>query len=260
VKVSRGPCGLHCIKINHIGVTIGEQVIIEDVNLHIHCGKLTFIIGKNGAGKSTLVKAILNEIPHTGNIEFREDENGKEKHLKIGYVPQSINIDRNTPTSVYDLVAGFYSKRPVFLWKTKKSYEDVKNQLRVFGAEELVDKQVGKLSGGEVQRVLLSMAVLNTPNLLILDEPVSGIDKNGMDLFYKNVEDLKENYDLAVILVSHDLEYVARYADEVVLLDKKILKRGTVQEVFNSTEFKSVFGNVEYNLDEIIRKNKEEVR
>ena len=90
------------------------------------------------------------------------------------------------------------------------------------------------------------MATLPIPNLLLLDEPVSGIDKNGMDLFFKNIVELKENYDLAAILVSHDLEYVAKYADHVVLLDGKIVKEGTPKEVFGSKEFKKVFGNISY--------------
>ncbi|HIT89836.1 MAG TPA: metal ABC transporter ATP-binding protein [Candidatus Merdenecus merdavium] len=257
MKNNKGACGLHCIKINHIGVTIGEQVIVDDVNVHIHCGKLSFIIGKNGAGKSTLLKAILDEIPHTGTIEFRAHEDGKIEHINIGYVPQHINIDRHTPTSVYDLIAGYHTKRPVFLRKTKKIYEDMKDQLRMFGAEDLIDKQVGKLSGGEIQRVLLSMAIMDDPNLLILDEPVSGIDKKGMDLFYKNVEELITEYDLAILLVSHDLEYVAKYADEVILLDKKILKRGTAKEVFQSKEFASVFGSLNYDIDKLRKKEGE---
>lgn len=237
------PCGLHCIKVNHINVKVGEQVLVEDVNLHIHCGKLTFIVGKNGAGKSTLLKAILGDIPHTGTVEFREDEQGEVLKLKIGYVPQSMNIDRSTPMSVYDLMTGFYSKRPAFLRKSTKLYDKMKEQLKVFHAESLIDKQIGKLSGGELQRVLLSMAIMDDPNLLVLDEPVSGVDQAGMEVFYHQVESLVKNYDMAVIMVSHDLEYVAKYADEVVLLDKKVVKRGSAKEVFQSKEFESLFGN-----------------
>ena len=105
----------------------------------------------------------------------------------------------------------------------------------------MIDKQVCNLSGGELQRVLLSMALINSPNLLLLDEPVSGIDKNGMELFYKTIYNLKENYDLAVILISHDLEYVKQYADKVVLLDRSVLRQGSVREVFQSPEFARVF-------------------
>ena len=101
-----------------------------------------------------------------------------------------------------------------------------------------------------MQRVLLSLAVVPVPNLLLLDEPVSGIDKNGMDLFFKNLLMLKNKYDLAIILVSHDLEYVAKYADNVILLDKTVVKSGKTSEVFSSDEFKEVFGNVKYETKE----------
>lgn len=249
-------CGSHCIKINEIGVHIGNEIILDHVNLHVHCGRLTTIIGPNGAGKSTLIKAILDEIPHKGNVEFHYDSHckdgikqqnkGNSTKLKIGYVPQSLNIPKNTPTSVYDLFASFISNRPVFLYKSKKLYEKIKKQLAFFQAEELIDQEVCTLSGGELQRVLLSIATLPIPNLLLLDEPVSGIDKNGMELFFKNIIELKNNYDLAVILVSHDLEYVAKYSDYVVLLDGGIKKEGTPQEVFDSKEFQEVFGHITF--------------
>lgn len=238
-------CGFHCIKINNLSVSFGEQVVLEDVNLHIHCGSLNAIIGKNGAGKSTLVRAILKDIPSEGTIEYRDTKNGKMKELKIGYVPQNINIEKNTPVSVYDLIASYEYHYPVFLPKSKKIYEKIKKDLEVFEAGELIDKQVCNLSGGQLQRVLLSMAVADKPKLLLLDEPVSGIDKNGMDLFYKTMEYLKNHYDLAIILISHDLDYVKKYADHVVLLDKTILKQGTVKEVFESPEFEQVFATSE---------------
>lgn len=236
------PCGLHCIKVNHLGVAIGGQTILSDINLHIHCGTLTAIIGKNGAGKSTLVKAMLGDIPHEGNIEFKDREDGKIQKLKIGYVPQSMNIEKNTPISVYDMIASYQSNYPVFFHKKRTLYEEIRESLKVFEADYLIDKQVCNLSGGELQRVLLSMAVMDEPNLLLLDEPVSGIDQNGMELFYKRIDYLKKHFDLATILISHDLDYVAKYADKVILLDQKILKQGTVKEVFQSEEFKQVFG------------------
>lgn len=235
-------CGFHCIKINNLGVSFGEQVVLKDVNLHIHCGSLNAIIGKNGAGKSTLVRAILKDVPAEGTIEYRDTKNGKMKDLKIGYVPQSINIEKNTPLSVYDLIASFQYHYPVFLPKNKRIYAEIKKYLETFEAADLIDKQVCNLSGGQLQRVLLSMAVADKPKLLLLDEPVSGIDKNGMELFYKTITYLKEHYDLAIILISHDLDYVKKYADHVVLLDKTVLTQGTVKEVFESKEFESVFG------------------
>lgn len=248
------PCGFHCIKINNLGVRFSDQIVLHDINLHIHCGSFNVIIGKNGAGKSTLIKAILDDIPHTGTIEFKDTKDGHMAKLKIGYVPQSINIEKNTPVSVYDLIASYQSNYPVFLPKSKKIGAKIKENLAIFEAEDLIDKQVCNLSGGQLQRVLLSMAIMDEPNLLLLDEPVSGIDQNGMDLFYKTMEYLKKNYDLAIILISHDLDYVAKYADHVVLLDKTIVKQGTVKEVYESPEFEQIFSTGE---DSWIREEEE---
>ncbi len=235
------PCGLHCIKINHLGVTLGEQEILKDVSLHIHCGSLNAVIGRNGAGKSTLIRAILGDIPHTGTIEFKDRENGHIQKLKIGYVPQSMNVEKQTPVSVYDMIAAYQSNVPVFLMRGKKVRRRIQEHLEIFEAEYLLDKQVCNLSGGELQRVLLSMALMDDPNLLLLDEPVSGIDQNGMELFYRTIYNLKENYDLAVILISHDLDYVKKYADKVILIDQSVQKQGSVKEVFASSKFHQVF-------------------
>lgn len=235
------PCGLHCIKINHLGVVIGEQEILKDISLHIHCGSLNAVIGRNGAGKSTLIRAILGDVPHTGNIEFKDREDGQVQKLRIGYVPQSLNVEKQTPVSVYDMMAAYQSRCPVFLWKSRRAKARILESLDVFEAGYLLDKQVCNLSGGELQRVLLSMAVMDAPNLLLLDEPVSGIDQNGMDLFYRTIYQLKENYDLAVILISHDLDYVKQYADHVILLDQTVVKQGSVRKVFQSQEFLEAF-------------------
>lgn len=237
-------CGLHCTKINNINITIGKQEILKNINIHIHCGELTVIIGKNGAGKSTLLKAILGEIPHTGDITFLDMKENRKKKIKIGYVPQSINVEKHMPTTVYDMFASYISNTPVCFRKNKKVYNEIKEHLKIFGAEKLIDKGIGDLSGGELQRVLLAISTKPLPNLLILDEPVSGIDINGIKDFYEIVSNLKIKYDMSIILVSHDLELVKRYADKVILLDKEILKEGTPEDVFSSSEFKERFGEI----------------
>ena len=241
-RILQPPCGLHCIKMNDIGVTIGRGTIIEHVNLHIHCGKLTVIIGRNGAGKSTLIKAVLGEVRHTGTIEFRDMRDKSIQDLRVGYVPQHLNFGKDTPTSVYDMFASYVSNVPVFLRRTKALRERIRQSLSMFEAQELMDKQLGDLSGGELQRVLLSIACDPVPNLLLLDEPVSGIDRNGMELFYGNINALKKKCDLAMILVSHDLAYVEKYADNVILLDRTVRKEGSPAQVFSSREFHEVFG------------------
>ena len=237
-------CGLHCTKISNINVNFGKEVILKDVNIHIHCGELTVIIGRNGAGKSTLLKAILGEVEHTGNITFLDKKNNLNKRIKIGYVPQKINVEKHMPTTVYDMFASCITHIPVFIKKDNKVYEEIKEHLKNFGAELLIDKSIGDLSGGELQRVLLAVATKPIPNLLILDEPVSGIDKNGIKVFYEMVNKLKTEYDMSIILVSHDLELTQKYADRVILLDRAVIKEGTPDEVFNSLEFKNRFGDL----------------
>lgn len=245
MKKIQKPCGFHCIKVHHLSVTMGEQVALKDVNLHIHCGSLNAVIGRNGAGKTTLIRAILGDVAHSGTIEFKNTRDGRMQRLRIGFVPQSLNIDKHTPVSVYDMIACYQSRVPVFLKKSKKLAARVKEYLRIFEAEELLKRQVCNLSGGELQRVLLSMAVMDEPNLLLLDEPVSGMDQNGMELFYRTIFRLKEEFDLAIILISHDLDYVAKYADNVILLDKEVKKQGTPREVYQSREFQEIFGTGE---------------
>ena len=237
-------CGLHCTKINNISVKIGKDVILKDVNIHIHCGELTVIIGRNGAGKTTLLRAILGEVEHTGNVTFVDQKDNVTKKIKIGFVPQSINVEKHMPTTVYDLFASCITHIPVFLRKDKKIYNEIKEQLKIFGADGLIDKSIGDLSGGELQRVLIAIATKPVPNLLILDEPVSGIDRNGTKEFYNIISKLKTEYDMSIILVSHDLELASKYADKVILLDKEVIKEGTPEDVFNSLEFRNRFGDL----------------
>ena len=235
------PCGFHCIKIKDLGVSFGGQQVLENINLHIHCGQISAVIGRNGAGKFNLVRAILNEVPHTGEIQFKNKMDNTMQGLRIGYVPQAVNIDRTTPLSVYDMFQSFTGKLPILV-KTKKEHEHVRAALAEFDVDGLIDQPVGTLSGGQLQRVLLAMAVHDTPNLLLLDEPVSGIDKNGMDDFYEKMQYLKETHDLAIILVSHDIDYVYKYADNVILIDKTVTAAGKPKQVFESDAFKHVFG------------------
>ena len=217
------PCGFHCIKINNLGVSFGEQTVLEDVNMHIHCGSFNVIIGQNGAGKSTLIKAILGEIPHTGTIEFKDTKDGHMAKLKIGYVPQSVNIEKNTPVSVYDLIASYQYNYPVFLPKSKKIEAKIRETLEVFEAEELIDKQVCNLSGGQLQRVLLSMAIMDEPNLLLLDEPLGALDlKLRQDMQYELIR-LKNELGITFLYVTHDQE------------------EALTKEVFESKEFERIF-------------------
>ncbi len=234
-------CGLCCTKIEHFGVTIGNTPILTDVNLHIHCGELTAIIGPNGAGKSTLIKALLGEVSHTGTIRFVQARGGASQGPVMGYVPQNLKLDATSPTSVMDLFLACHSSLPAWLIHSRRQVERIRDRLSWVKAEHLLNRRLGALSGGELQRVLLALALDPVPDLLLLDEPVSGIDQNGLELFYETVSALRKTYDLSIILVSHDLDMVKNYADRMVLLNKTVLGVGTPEEILQSESFYKVF-------------------
>ena len=222
-------CGLHCLKIEHITVRAGDALLLEDVNLHAHCGELTAVIGRNGAGKSTLLKAILGEIPCEGRVTFS------------GHSGSPLNLDPGSPATVYDLALAFTSGWPAFLPRRRKEEERLREHFARFDADALLDKLVGRLSGGELQRVLLAVATRPHPDLLILDEPVSGVDNEGLRRFYEMLEQLRRTDDMVILLVSHDLDYVSRHADRVVLLDRSVQAAGTPEQVFSSPAFAAAF-------------------
>lgn len=236
-------CGLHCLKIEHIGVTVGGQTLLDDVSLHVHCGQLAAVIGRNGAGKSTLLKAILGEQKHSGTVEF-SGHDGKPvvgRRPKIGYVPQQLALDRGSPATVYDLLAAYTTRYPAWLPPRRKAVEAMREKLRRFEADTLLDRPVGRLSGGELQRVLLALALWNSPDLLLLDEPVSGVDAAGLQDFYALLAELKKSEDMVMLMVSHDLDFVRRTADKAVLLKQKVLASGTPDDVLSSSAFAREF-------------------
>ncbi|HIU64512.1 MAG TPA: metal ABC transporter ATP-binding protein [Candidatus Avacidaminococcus intestinavium] len=232
---------LCCTKLNNFGVNIGENTIFTNVNMHIHCGELTAIIGRNGAGKSTLLKAILGEIAHEGTLTYHDAKDLHTGRPRIGYVPQALRFDAGSPTSVLDLFTACLSRRPAWLRSSAENRLQAQKALANVQAEHLLDRRLGALSGGELQRVLVALALEPVPDLLLLDEPVTGIDQNGLEVFYAMVSALRKQHDLSIIIISHDFDFVARYADRVVLLEKTVVASGTPQEVFSDPKTNSIF-------------------
>lgn len=229
-----------CLKVSKLTVRIEEETILEDIDLHLHCGQMAALIGPNGAGKSTLIKAILGQRPYEGKIEFSTEGRENQK-LRIGYVPQSPSFDPADPVTVRDFFVSCLSRRPCYL-RTKKAEEKViMNCLRNVRGEGLIDKRIGTLSGGELQRVLLALALEPMPNLLILDEPLSGVDVEGMELLLDMMNEIRRKYDLSILMITHDFSMLSRYVDKVVLIDRKVLRAGTPLEVLNSEEFMQAF-------------------
>ncbi len=236
-----GKCGDSCcLRVQNLSVKIGNEAILSDMNLHVHCGQLVALIGPNGAGKSTFLKAILGQREYDGIIAF-STPGSRGRSLKIGYVPQSPAFDPGESMSVADLFACCMSRRPAFLGLSKKMRQQVLECLDRVHATDLIDKRVGTLSGGELQRVLLALALEPIPNILILDEPLSGVDVEGQTGLMDMLDEIRETYDLSILMTTHDFTTLPRYADQVALIDHRIVRIGTPVEVLASDEFRQVF-------------------
>ena len=236
-----GSCGHSCcLRIQDLSVRIGEDSILKDVQMHIHCGEMVALIGPNGAGKSTLLKAILGQVDHDGVISF-SIPGQRSRKAKIGYVPQSPAFDPGDPLTVADLFACCMSKRPAFLGLSKAMREKVLLCLDRVHGEDLIDKRVGTLSGGELQRVLLALALEPLPNILILDEPLSGVDVEGMETLMDMLDEIRQTYDLSILMTTHDFAMLPQYADQVVLINHAVVCQGSPIDVLSSDAFRQVF-------------------
>ena len=241
LDIHGGSCGHSCcLRVENLSVKIGNDRILSDVNLHVHCGELVALIGPNGAGKSTFLKAILGQRDYEGVIAFSEPGH-RSKKPRIGYVPQSPAFDPSDPVSVADLFACCMSKRPAFLGLSKSMRTLVLECLERVHGEDLIDKRVGTLSGGELQRVLLALALEPIPNILILDEPLSGVDVEGMETLMDMLDEIRKNFDLSILMTTHDFSMLPRYADQVALIDHTVVCKGTPQEVLSSEAFRRTF-------------------
>ena len=242
-------CGLCKVEIKNLSVTDGKDVLIENINSTLYCGQLTALIGKNGAGKTTLIRAILGERHYSGTISYKAHDGNTHINPKIGYVPQQLLFDKSSPVSVLDFFCACTNKHPVWLGHSKKQIEIVKSKLDKFNCGNILYRKLGDLSGGELQRLLLATAIEPMPDMLILDEPVSGIDTPGLEMFYNMVTSLRDNYHIPILLVSHDLGLIRKYADNIILMDKTILDQGESEAVFSGEKFKNAFG---LNFEEVV--------
>ena len=198
------------------------------------------LIGPNGAGKSTFLKAILGQREYDGVIAFSVPGERSRKP-RIGYVPQSPAFDHSDPISVADLFACCLSRQPAFLGLSSRQRKEILDCLDMVHGTDLIDKRVGTLSGGELQRVLLALALEPLPNILILDEPLSGVDVEGQTGLMDMLDEIRRRYDLSILMTTHDFGMLHRYADKVVLIDHAVLCKGTPAEVLDSPEFQQVF-------------------
>lgn len=223
----------HLLDVENLSITIDREEILRDVSFSVEKGEALVVIGPNGAGKTMLFRALLGLVPYQGKIAWREN-------ISIGYVPQKFFIDRTLPMTV----------REFFLLKSKKFWQPgseflahISHELSIVGLHDaILQKTVSELSGGEFQRVLISWAMLNHPDVLLCDEPTAGIDAEGEQAVHHILARLQKERGTTIILISHDLNVVYQYATNVLCLNKKMICHGAPQDVLSPQELAKIYG------------------
>lgn len=216
------------VELTEVGLSIGGNVILENVSLTLMRGEILTIVGPNGAGKSSLIKLVLNLITgHTGTL-------WQKSGLRVGYVPQKLHLDTVLPLTVARFMSLSHGRRLT-----------VAQALAKVGAERLADRAMQALSGGELQRILLARALMMQPELLILDEPAQGVDVHGQTELYGLIKQLADELQCGVLMVSHDLHLVMASTHSVICLNKHICCHGEPEDVARHPEFARLFGRPE---------------
>lgn len=205
----------------------GNVTVLRNVDFAIHAGEIVTIVGPNGSGKSSLMKALIGAVtPLQGHVT-------RKKGLRLGYVPQSLSVDPSMPMTVSR-----------FLDLPRRSPRDARQAaLADAGASDIADRQLTDLSGGQFQRAMLARALLNKPEILLLDEPTTGLDQPGQAAFYKRIEEVRDNLGCAVLMVSHDLHVVMSASDRVLCVNGHICCEGRPEVVAQAEEYRALFGS-----------------
>ncbi len=214
------------ISANKLSYRVGGREILKDISLTVSEQETVTVVGPNGAGKTTLLRILLGLIPPaTGSVV-------RKPNLRIGYLPQKIHIDPVLPLSVHRLMTltGRYSR------------QQIRAALEETGVSHLNEQSVFNLSGGEFQRMMLARALLRDPELLVLDEPVQGVDYQGEAELYDLIANIRQHYHCSVLMISHDLHVVMSSTDRVICIDQHICCHGQPSDVYNHTEFQRLFG------------------
>lgn len=215
------------IELKNINVQFEQRDVLKDIYLSLYPNSFLTIVGPNGGGKSTLLKVLLKLIkPSSGEVIYHSD-------VRIGYVPQKIHLDHSLPLTVEKFLT----------LKKGVSKRDIEDTLSLLSISHLKQNAMQKLSGGEMQRVLLARAILNKPNLLVLDEPTQGVDITGQTELYQLIHQTRKQLDCAVIMVSHDLHIVMADTNEVLCINQHICCAGTPEIVSHDPTFMHYFGN-----------------
>jgi zinc transport system ATP-binding protein len=233
------------VSVRNLWVRLGGKEILKGLDADVARGRITALIGLNGSGKTTLLKALLREIPCSGAIEFHcGHDHSRPTPQHVGYVPQKLRIEANLPLTVRDLLALALQRRPLFLGVSRRVERQIGELLdRVGAPRELLDRYVEKISGGELQRVLLGLAIQPEPELLLLDEPAAGIDFRDQVKFYDLIARLNRERQVTILLVSHEMNVVSKYADHVLCLKEgRIHCQGAPTEILTDEMMSQTFG------------------
>jgi zinc transport system ATP-binding protein len=232
------------VALRNLSVSLGGHSILNQVSADIVRGRITALIGLNGSGKTTLLRTIVGEYAYHGQIKFFcGHDHSHPTPENVGYVPQRLILDARLPLTVRDIFGLALSRRPLFLgvprWVSKRAQE----LLAEVGMPGILDVPVDGLSGGQLQRVLLALALQPSPELLLLDEPAAGIDFKDQKKFYELISSINRKSGLTVILVSHDLNMVNSYADHVLCLQGGSIRcQGPPDEILTPLNLSETFG------------------
>lgn len=215
------------LSLDNVGIQRSEKWLVRGVSMDINPGEIVTIIGPNGSGKSTTAKTALGIMtPDEGVVHHKPN-------LNVSYVPQKLEINWTLPLTVNRFLQLTY----------QTSKKNIEAALDATETLHLINAQMNALSGGEFQRVLLARAILKLPELLVLDEPVQGVDYNGEIALYQLIEDIRHQLNCGILLISHDLHVVMSTTDRVICLNGHVCCSGTPASVASSSEFKSLFGS-----------------
>jgi ABC-type Mn2+/Zn2+ transport system ATPase subunit len=233
----------YCLEVRELAAGYGGHPALEGISFAVAPGQMVGVVGPNGAGKSTLFKAILGLIPIVQGQVLLHDADAHDQRAMMGYLPQLDDIERTFPVSVSDVV--MMGRYPRIGWGRRPRVEDRTAVQEALARVELLDhtrSQVGKLSGGQLQRVLLARVLAQDPHLLLLDEPVSGVDTTTQHAIFGVLEELKQE-GKTVIVATHDLNCVIERFDQVLCLNKRLTGYGPTTEVFREDVLEATYGS-----------------